>query len=223
MEYKVLYDYSAGFPVHFGDMIDVWICLILGFAFLGYAVYTTFFSKEKVSARETGAQTGVAICFLVGVIATLLGVWGCYDSINEQLQYREMLKTGNVETVEGYVEKYHPMPKEGHDSEFFEINGIVFEYSDYEIVNGYHKSASHGGVITHNGQHLLIKYVVEDEPMDDEEEYEDEEYDNEEEPMEEEYIDEEGTIPLYYNEVTDENGNKVWREWIILYIAEIKE
>ena len=44
--------------------------------------------------------------------------------------------------------------------EHFDINGIWFEYTDYEIMNGYHKSASHGGLITGNGQYLKIKYVV---------------------------------------------------------------
>lgn len=64
--------------------------------------------------------------------------------------------------VEGYVENYHPMPYEGHDTEHFEIEGFYFEYSDYTIMNGYNISASHGGVVTHNGQYLKIKYVTEE-------------------------------------------------------------
>jgi hypothetical protein len=27
------------------------------------------------------------------------------------------------------------------------------------MINGYNISASHGGVVTHNGQHLRIKYI----------------------------------------------------------------
>ena len=59
----------------------------------------------------------------------------------------------------GITENYHSAPESGHDTESFDINGVHFEYSYYEIVNGYHKPASNGGVITGNGQHLKIKYI----------------------------------------------------------------
>ena len=69
------------------------------------------------------------------------------------------MKTDEIYVVEGYVENYHPMPYEGHDTEHFEIDGVYFEYSDYTIMNGYNISASHGGVVTNNGQYLKIKYI----------------------------------------------------------------
>ena len=52
------------------------------------------------------------------------------------------------------------MPYEGHDTEHFEIDGIYFEYTDNEIMNGYNTTSSHGGVVTQNGQYLKIKYIV---------------------------------------------------------------
>lgn len=79
----------------------------------------------------------------------------------EHKEYKEKLANNDVFVIEGYVENFHPMPYEGHDTEHFEINGVFFEYSDYTVTNGYHKAASHGGVVTRNGQHLKIKYVVE--------------------------------------------------------------
>ena len=51
------------------------------------------------------------------------------------------------------------MPYEGHAKETFEINGVKFSYSDYNIHPGYNNTKSHGGVITGNGQHLKIRYV----------------------------------------------------------------
>ncbi|MBQ9148337.1 MAG: hypothetical protein IJX69_02095 [Oscillospiraceae bacterium] len=66
---------------------------------------------------------------------------------------------GQFEEIEGYVENFVPMPYDGHARESFEIDGVYFEYSDYNVVPGYHNTKSHGGVITHNGQHLKIRYV----------------------------------------------------------------
>jgi len=66
---------------------------------------------------------------------------------------------GEYQTVEGYVENFHPMPPDGKRHETFDINGVEFAYSDYNLHPGYNNSKHHGGVITGNGQHLKIKYV----------------------------------------------------------------
>ena len=66
---------------------------------------------------------------------------------------------GEYQIVEGYVENFVPMPYEGHADESFEINGVKFSYSDYNIHPGYNNTKSHGGVIKENGQHLKIGYV----------------------------------------------------------------
>ena len=66
----------------------------------------------------------------------------------------------DYEIVEGYVENFIPMPYEGHSYESFEINGVRFSYSDYNIGFGYNNTKSHGGVIEGNAQHLKIGYVV---------------------------------------------------------------
>ena len=66
---------------------------------------------------------------------------------------------GEYQIVEGYVENFDPMPYEGHTDESFEINGVKFSYSDYNIHPGYNNTKSHGGVIKENGQHLKIGYV----------------------------------------------------------------
>ena len=56
------------------------------------------------------------------------------------------------------------MPKEGHDMERFEINGVHFEYSDY-VLNGagYHNAASLGGVIIPNKYYRLTYYTLHDD------------------------------------------------------------
>ena len=54
------------------------------------------------------------------------------------------------------------MPLEGHDTEHFEINGVLFEYTNFEIVNGYNRPAAYGGIISKNGQYLKIKYITDE-------------------------------------------------------------
>ncbi len=72
-------------------------------------------------------------------------------------------KAGDYEIVEGYVENFVPMPYEGHSEESFEINGVKFSYSDYQITFGYNNAKSHGGVIAGNGQYLKVGYVVDND------------------------------------------------------------
>ena len=57
------------------------------------------------------------------------------------------LERGNCSVVEGVVENFHPMPKSGHDTERFEVNGVHFSYSDYVMSPGFNNTASHGGPI----------------------------------------------------------------------------
>ena len=80
--------------------------------------------------------------------------------ISEYNAFKDMLETDSVSTVQGYVENYSPLPWDGKGTENFEINGVYFAYSDADGRNGYKKTADRGGVITHNGQHLIIRYVT---------------------------------------------------------------
>lgn len=50
------------------------------------------------------------------------------------------------------------MPEKGFGNESFIIENAYFEYSDQLFTNGYMAVAPRGGVITHNGQKLKIKY-----------------------------------------------------------------
>ena len=68
-------------------------------------------------------------------------------------------QNGDYQIVEGYVENFDPMPHGGHKHESFEIKGVKFEYSDFDIMIGYHNAKSHGGVIRSNGQYFKIGYV----------------------------------------------------------------
>ena len=58
------------------------------------------------------------------------------------------------------MENFHPKPDQGHGTEHYELDGIRFEYSDATVMQGYHTSRPKGGVITGDGQHLRIGYIV---------------------------------------------------------------
>jgi hypothetical protein len=50
------------------------------------------------------------------------------------------------------------MPEGGHDTERFTVNGVAFEYSDYDLNDyGYNNSATKGGAIK-EGLFVRIDY-----------------------------------------------------------------
>ena len=98
-------------------------------------------------------------CLCAIVFVTLLSSVVLIAQFNMYNETVGAYNRGEYQTVEGYVENFVPMPYEGHTNESFEINGIKFSYSDYNIHPGYNNTKSHGGVIKENGQHLKIGYV----------------------------------------------------------------
>ena len=155
---NVLYEYH----VNYADYLWCLIPLLVGAGFL----YNSIVIKKSKN-KEKGWDGFVSSFFkIAGFIVAPIGI-GMFLLTTvfmtiEHKEYKEKLANNDVLVVEGYVENFYPMPYDGHDTEHFEINGVYFEYSDYIVMNGYHKSASHGGVITRNGQHLKVKYVVEE-------------------------------------------------------------
>ena len=95
-------------------------------------------------------------------VSALVGGFVLVDQVDQYNKIVVAYQKGDYQIVEGYVENFHPMPASGHDSEHFEIDGVYFEYSDYRVQQGYHNARSNGGVITGDGQHLRIGYIVMD-------------------------------------------------------------
>ncbi|MBQ4467269.1 MAG: hypothetical protein II918_03510 [Firmicutes bacterium] len=207
----VLYDFNSGFPIKFAPIIELGIALIVPLAFLAYSVCHTFlYNKEKNGKLEGGQIVFTVVGYIIGPVLSLIFIFGIVFEITDQFKYHEILANDNAEVIEGYVEHFHAMPYNGHDTEHFEINGTVFEYTDYSIVSGYHKTYSHGGVIKQNGQHLKIKYIIIEHLLDgDLEDYKADQIYNGED------------LDPNYNVVINENGELVRQEFIILYISEL--
>lgn len=151
----VLYEYTFNFE----NICLCFIPLVIGVVFLANSI-----KQARQKAKNKGWDGFVDsffkyVGFVVGPLCIFLFFTIFIGVLFEHKDYVELIDNNEVCVIEGYVEEYHPMPYEGHDTEHFEINGVYFEYSDYIMVNGYNISASHGGVVTHNGQHLRIKYI----------------------------------------------------------------
>ena len=150
----ILYEYQLNFSDYLLNLIP----LVIGIAFM-HVFVLSIKDKSNETKRFIKIFSG-AITFIIGILSLVIFIFITVSMSLEHIDYKNRLANNDVCVVEGYVENFHPMPFEGHDTERFNINGVNFEYSDSTIINGYHKSSTHGGVITHNGQYLKIKYVV---------------------------------------------------------------
>ncbi len=155
---QILYEYSF----NLSDFMPNVIFLIVGIGFLVNSI-SIIKSKKKPKGWEGFISKFFKITgFIIGPFGICAFVLSTLGMAVEHFDYKDMLENDNVCIVEGYVENFHPMPYEGHDTEHFEINGVYFEYTDNEVMNGYNETVSHGGVITENGQYLKIKYIIEE-------------------------------------------------------------
>jgi hypothetical protein len=115
--------------------------------------------KELTKTAKRIVRIFCIFCSIFIGSVTLVMITGEISMYNNVVK---AYQRGEYETVEGYVKNFEPMPYAGHAKESFEINGVSFSYSDYEIQQGYHNAKSHGGVIKGDGQYLKIGYIQED-------------------------------------------------------------
>ena len=147
---NVLYE----FHFNYFNLLFLLIPFILGVVFV--------FNRQLVSGGKAIPRILSIIFCIVGVAVFILGIDIMSSYMHDYNTYKELLETNQVEIVEGEVENFHAQPKEGHDSEHFEINGVNFVYSNFIVSNGYNKPKCYGGVISGDGQKLRIKYIQEE-------------------------------------------------------------
>lgn len=149
---NILYELSFEFDPFL--LIPFFIMIFIALFAKLVKIYEKNESEPKFKYEEV---KGFLICCCVSTLLFGIGVWSLHLFMYNKLM--NAYESGQYEIVEGYVENFKPMPYEGHSNESFEINGVEFSYSDYEITSGYHNAKSHGGVIEGNGQYLKIGYV----------------------------------------------------------------
>lgn len=135
------------------NFLPCFIPLIMGIALI--------FNRAIIRPKRALVRSG--IFSLLGIAILIFGIIIMSNYLLEYKDYKSRLENNQVQTVEGVVENFHPQPKAGHDSEHFTINGIYFEYSNFNIQNGYCNIMKKNGVIKGNGQKVIIKYIDDDE------------------------------------------------------------
>lgn len=158
---NVLYEF------HFNwlECLGLFIPLVIG---LGFFFIFKWYPAQNPGIDKKGwkGYVGYVVCkwigWIVGVFAICLFILLITVHIIDYKEKKYILENNQALVVEGYVEEYHPMPFEGHDTEHFKIDDVYFEYSNFEYLNGYNRPASYGGVVKENGKYLKIKYIVDD-------------------------------------------------------------
>jgi hypothetical protein len=102
---------------------------------------------DRFFTRGPKGAAGKIFAWAFFLFTGFISVTWLFTSVTQVVSLKSAIKSGRVSIVEGCLQHFHPMPEEGHDTERAEINGRVFEYSDYIVTSGFHTTESHGGPI----------------------------------------------------------------------------
>ncbi len=149
--------YEFGFKFDFVFLVPVIMLIFITFFPLIWRKFSMNY-RNQMNMELVKIFCGCAASFvtIISIIVTISMIYQ-YKNISDKYN------NGDYLTVDGLVENFVPMPYSGHSDETFDINGVNFAYSDFDLSQtGYNISKSHGGVITGNGQHLYIRYIIND-------------------------------------------------------------
>ena len=156
------------YELHFrwGDLPILLIPLLVG---MGFWAVSCGMSRAKEAGKDLTAPArrdlsnskGVkwflrGIALLCGAVFLLSGATYVADYTALKTRY----KAGDYLTVCGFVEELTvaEYPDKGGDS--FTVDGVTFAYTDTDLtLRGYRNEAQNGGIITREGQYLVIRYI----------------------------------------------------------------
>lgn len=150
MHYKTVFEVTDK-----GFEMMTFIPLVFVIVGVGISWFNLKYNKSKSTKRKTTIIFG----FIFAGIGFLFSVLTIPTTISNRNKIQEKYKNKDYLVVEGVISNFHPMPKGGHDQESFTVNGVDFEYSDFEIVYAFNNTASHGGPIKKNGQQVRLAYL----------------------------------------------------------------
>ena len=112
---------------------------------------------SKLNSKPNSSRHSIAYLSIFTGIAIVYTIISSYTIIGEYFKLRNIMLNNEYSVVEGKVTDFLPMPPEGHQKEYFIVNGVEFSYSDYEITAGFNNTKSHGGPID-LGKYVKIYY-----------------------------------------------------------------
>lgn len=80
----------------------------------------------------------------------------------ERIKVKDKIENNDFKITEGRVEHFSSSSGLGNEYESFEINGVLFSFSNSEDFYGYSKTSTKGGIINSNGQYFRISYYYMD-------------------------------------------------------------
>ncbi|OIV41241.1 hypothetical protein [Flavobacterium johnsoniae] len=151
--FEIIYDFASidGFKKFQILLIPVGI-----FLFLKFILFLIENDEEENLFKDPEHQKFIVkiiqyLSILLFFLFSILFGYGYYKT--NDLYHNAKFQT------EGFVTNFHPMPSGGHEDETFTVNGVKFEFSDFDISGfGYNNSKSHGGAIDAN-KYVRISYI----------------------------------------------------------------
>lgn len=157
MNYIVVFDAADNFlaarvPFLVGFAIAILSACVIGAILLRQESQRRALSGE----RPRVGVVGLVLTLLVVVAASACVVTLTALSSPSQEETARAIESSPV--VEGPVEHFHPMPSSGHDTERFDVAGVHFEYSHWNMSQGFNQDITVGGPIR-EGLYVRIHYV----------------------------------------------------------------
>jgi hypothetical protein len=144
-------DFSTAYDVAWEKENYSFLIIALAFCFIGLSLIYFTYKKRSLQNIIFNIGLGFISFSLIGIFVVI------FFQLGPLYKAKKLVANREYKIVEGTVDNYQPMPYEGHANEKFDVAGIHFEFSDYDINVGYHNSASHGGVIK-AGRYVRITY-----------------------------------------------------------------
>ncbi len=138
---------------------DVWMIPALALPLVGLAlVVTPQEIVDRVFTRGPRGAAGKIFAWMFFSLTTVFAVLSIGGYAGQEADLKAAVKAGRFSVVEGCVERFHPMPASGHDTERMQVGGHAFEYSDDIVTPGFHNSASHGGPLD-DASKVRVRFV----------------------------------------------------------------
>lgn len=152
--YETIYEFKFG-----GS--GIWhIIPILLFAVIGFGV--VYFIRRYYKRYSIFRQIVLFISWAFGLVSLVILVVFLIkipSMLNQERELKSMIENDTYMKVEGKIEDFTPAQKSPNHFESFTVKGVHFKYSDYVIIDGFHKTSIDNGPITENGQLVRIGYT----------------------------------------------------------------
>ena len=141
----------------------IWLlALIMGLFVFFWLIKAQLYETVKEKGFSMAIKDNVfiimfAVTILLSCMTLALVYSGFSEVINGHRRYEDYVN-GNCEYIEGYIENFHPMPEELHDTEHFTVNDVGFSYgadnSDY-----YYSRCQKDGGFLREGMYVRMWYI----------------------------------------------------------------